>query len=122
MFRVEYTRDDPMAQSPDEKCSLCDFKFLAKTVCCDTKLCGFHIRNDGEHADQAYYSCWDCETTEPCGDHGYIRVYNGLYCQEHNPMTKCDKCEDYVCDKHLDHKCSVVIPYTPSQPTHPHVP
>lgn len=101
MQSVEYIKDNVISVSDDEKCHLCEFKFVAITKCCQLKLCSWHIRNDGEHADQGYYSCNMCETYEKVDDgKGFIVIYNTVYCEKHNTMTFCDECDDYTCDKH----------------------
>ena len=105
MYRVEYTNDDPITSNPLEKCTLCNHKCVTKTICCDVKLCGFHIRFDGEHADQPYYSCQHCEIMTLHGDDGYILNYDTVYCHTHNTMHYCDRCQEFVCEKHINHEC-----------------
>ena len=105
MFRIEYTKDDAKTTDPNEMCALCPFQYATKTTCCNKKLCGWHIRFDGEHADQPYYSCHVCETTSNIAENGFLRHQNTLYCEEHNIMTFCEKCGSYICAEHIIHEC-----------------
>jgi len=95
-------------QNRDDKrlsnCDLCNTKRVTMTICCNKKLCEWHVQNDGEYADQGYCSCHVCETYPIIGN-GYSIQYNTVYCEEHNIMQFCEKCDRYVCEKHQMHEC-----------------
>ena len=78
------------------KCHLCDHTYTTTTTCCNKQLCEWHVMNNGEYADQPYYHCCFCIA----GD-----LYETIYCNEHNKMTFCDNCNEYICDKHMEHEC-----------------
>lgn len=105
MLRIEYTKDDILATTPDDECSLCKFKYIVATKCCNKKLCDWHVRNNGEHADQTYYSCELCETVDHIGDDGFVIVPHKVYCELHNILTFCNKCQQHYCDQHIIHDC-----------------
>lgn len=113
MIKVHCVSDGKLATDDTNKCNLCGFESSVETVCCQTKLCEWHVRDEGEHADQPYYSCIVCETTNDVicdnGQLGYTINYNTVYCEKHNTMTFCEKCESYICDKHSDHECYPLI-------------
>ena len=111
---VEYAKDDTPSVTEDDKCKLCNFKYAAITNCCGIKLCTWHIRDNGEHADQGYYSCSTCETHEKVNDgKGFITIFNTIYCEDHNKMKFFDVCYDHMCDKHESHDCERPIEYCP---------
>lgn len=103
------TKDDSRSTNSLDNCALCPFKFVAVTACCSKKLCGWHLQDNGEHADQDYYSCSFCESTSNIttdkGQPGFIVHKHTIYCEEHNIMQYCEKCEEYVCKDHLVHEC-----------------
>lgn len=101
-MNIQYVKDDVVADIKD-KCDLCQFKYVASTKCCNIKLCDWHLRNDGEHADQAYYSCSECETSQMLNK-GYLVIYNTIYCEKHNPMLYCNICANHFCNEH-EHHC-----------------
>lgn len=111
-YVVEYTVDDILSTNQNDKCDLCKYKNIAVTKCCQKKLCRFHIINNGEHADQEYYSCAQCETTNPIGENGYVVNYITIYCQKHNIMNFCTKCECYICELHSVRECTECNEYT----------
>jgi len=104
-LRVEYVTSGKISTDENNKCCLCKFEYDVITTCCQKKLCEWHVRQNGEHADQNYYSCNFCEENEPYGENGYIRKIKTIYCDEHNEMTYCENCEGFVCDNHKIHKC-----------------
>jgi hypothetical protein len=126
MLSVEYMKDDVLAKDESEKCKLCKFKYVVSTTCCGIKLCGFHVRDNGEHADKQYFSCEGCITHEPvekqylkCNgyskcdeyvtyennvDNGYLRINNAVY---------CDKCEEFYCKDHINHECLEWVTLSP---------
>ena len=103
MSKIEYIIDDVVGNE-DNKCVLCQYKNTVITKCCQKKLCGWHSRNNGEHADQAYHSCVQCETC-PIHEDGYVRNHATVYCADHNIMKLCAECDDYFCDLHSKHEC-----------------
>lgn len=105
MYKVEYLCDGKLARSDENKCELCKFESCVSTTCCRKNLCEWHLRNNGEHADQAYYSCESCETTTNVAENGYMRNYITVYCREHNKLSLCEKCDARYCGHHLDHEC-----------------
>jgi len=105
MQRIQYIRDDAKATNDEEKCQLCDFKYVVKTTCCQKPLCEFHTRDEGEHADQPYYSCESCQETEYIGETGFIVHVKNVYCEEHNNLVYCKPCESYYCNSHTEHEC-----------------
>jgi len=112
MLKIEFTRDDILAISNDDKCYLCNFKYVCETICCNKKICRFHVRDNGEHADQSYYSCNECDTHTDISPNGYIKNYNKIFCEEHNSLILCDKCgcDAFYCNDHInDHMHYVTI-------------
>jgi hypothetical protein len=127
MFKVQYIVDDFLSTNQNDKCDLCMYKNIVVTKCCQKKLCDFHVRNNGVHADQEYHSCNQCETknaysshfelhplkegetTSPIEENGYILNYITVYCGNHNNMNFCAKCECYTCELHLVHECDEII-------------